>query len=86
MSTLKTLFARIASKKHLVVICVVAIFAAAALIRHQPSKIISSAKAIETRSPVIGPPMNARQISWSDEWYEVHKAIPDRASENLEAF
>jgi hypothetical protein len=85
MLTLKTLFAGIASRKHLLVICAVAIFAAAALIMHHPSKMISSAKAVETRSPVVAP-MDARQISWSDEWYEVHKAIPDPVSENIEAF
>ena len=85
MSTLKTLFARIASRKHLLVICLIAAFATVSLIRHQPNKIISSAKAVETRSPVVAP-MDARQISWSDEWYESHKAIPDGASENIEAF
>jgi len=86
MLTLKTLFARIASRKYLVVICAVAVFAAAALIMHHPSKIISSAKAVEARSSAVNAPMDALPISWSDQWYEVHKAIPERASENIQAF
>ncbi|GEM_PF-3354473 len=76
MLTLKTLFARIASRNHLLVICVVAVVTAVALIMYQPGKIISSAKAVETRSPAVGAPMDTQPISWSDEWYEVHKAIP----------
>lgn len=86
MLTLKTLFARIASRNHLLVICVVAGVAAVTLISHQPDKIMSSAKAVETRSPAVGAPIDTQPISWSDEWYEVHKAIPGQASENIEAF
>jgi hypothetical protein len=51
---------------------------------------MSSAKAVETRSPArspaVGAPKDVPQISWSDEWYEVHKAIPVQVSENIEAF
>lgn len=86
MLTLKTLFARLASRNHLLVICVVAGVAAVTLISHQPGKMISSANAVETRSPVVDAPIDTQPISWSDEWYEAHKAITERASEDIQGF
>jgi hypothetical protein len=47
-----------------------------ALTARQPADMIPAAKAGEARMSMQGESSGASKKSWSEEWYEVHKAIP----------
>jgi hypothetical protein len=68
------------------IIGAIVIVISAALIEQRPSEMISTAKASEARSIMVGTTISEQQKSWSDEWYEIHKAIPDSVSEDVQAF
>jgi hypothetical protein len=68
------------------IIGAIVIVISAALIEQRPSEMISNAKASEARSIMVSTTISEQQKSWSDEWYEIHKATPDRVSEDLQAF
>ena len=57
----------------------------AGVLRNQHDNVISTANAEVATAVKVNAELSTAQNSWSDEWYSVHKTIPDSASEDAQA-
>jgi hypothetical protein len=73
----------VTSMKLLALVAIIAAVAGLAVISHEPVEAMPDAGPPKADSVATEHP---QQKSWSDEWYEIQKAMPDNVAEDVQAF
>lgn len=77
---------RLAALMLALTIGMIAIVVSAALLQDHPREIIPDATATEAPSTMHDMKVDDRQMNWSDEWYVIHTALPDRNDDEIKSF